>query len=95
VHVHYRGLLGGGLAYGAINSTANNNYTVANAQMQGVAVNNKLIIAQQAALSQDAQAGALIKAGKDANKGTAATIDAAIKGMTAGKYKDPGCSGTH
>ncbi len=62
------GLLGGALAYGAINSTAQNHNTVANAQMQETVVSNKLIMAQQAALSQDAQAGALIKLGTDANK---------------------------
>lgn len=81
-------MLGGGLAYGAINSTAQNYNTVANAQMGEVIASNKLIMAQQAALSQDAQAGALIKAGTDANKAAAAAIDAAIKGKAAGIYKD-------
>jgi RHS repeat-associated protein len=82
------GLLGGGLGYGAINSTAQNYNTVANAQMAEVAASNKLIMAQQAALSQDAQAGALIKSGKDANKEATATVEAAMAGIAAGKYKD-------
>jgi RHS repeat-associated protein len=82
------GLLGGGLAYVAINSTAENNNTVANAQMQDVIASNKLIMAQQAALSQDAQAGALIKSGTDANKAAAAAIAAAIEGKKAEIYKD-------
>jgi RHS repeat-associated protein len=82
------GLLGGALAYGAINSTAQNHNTVANAQMQETVVSNKLIMAQQAALSQDAQAGALIKSGTDANKAATAAVEAAITGLAAGKYKD-------
>jgi RHS repeat-associated protein len=82
------GLLGGALAYGAINSTAQNHNTVANAQMQETIASNKLIMAQQAALSQDAQAGALIKSGTDANKAATATVEAAIAGLAAGKYKD-------
>ena len=83
------GLLGGGLGYVALNSIAQNNYIRSNAQLQAVAASNKLAMAQQAALSQDAQAGALIKVGTDANKAAAAAIDAAIKGIAAGKYKDP------
>jgi uncharacterized protein RhaS with RHS repeats len=57
------GLLGGGLAYGAINSTAKNYNTVANTRLQEVTASNKLIAANQISLSKDAQAGALIKAG--------------------------------
>lgn len=83
------GVLGGGLAYSAINSTAQNNNIVANATMQKISASNRLVLAKQAALSQDAQAGALIKAGKDANAAATATIEAAIKGIAAGKYKDP------
>jgi RHS repeat-associated protein len=82
------GMIGGGLAYGAINSTAQNYNTVANAQTGEVIASNKLIMAQQAALSQDAQAGALIKSGKDANAAATATVNAAIAGLAAGKYKD-------
>jgi hypothetical protein len=82
------GLVGGGLAHVAINSTAQNYDTVANAQRQEVVASNKLIMAQQAALSQDAQAGALIKSGTDANKAAAAAVEAAIAGAKAGKYKD-------
>jgi RHS repeat-associated protein len=89
------GLLGGGLAYGAINSTAQNYNTVANAQTQEVAASNKMIMAQQAALSQDAQAGALIKSGTDANKAATATVEAAIAGLAAGKYKDAADVQTH
>ena len=83
------GLLGGGLGYMAINTAAQNNNTMANAQMQSVIASNNLIMARQAALSQDAQAGALIKSGTDANNAAKATIDAAIKGIAAGKYKNP------
>ena len=81
-------LLGGGLGYAAINSIAQDNYTKSNAQMQEVVASNNLATVQQAVLSQDAQAGALIKAGKDANDAASATINAAIKGIAAGKYKD-------
>jgi RHS repeat-associated protein len=89
------GMIGGGLAYGAINSTAQNYDTVANAQMQDVAATNRLMIAQQVALSQDAQAGALIKEGTDANKAAAAAVDEAIKGIANGKYKNPADVQTH
>lgn len=83
------GLLGGGLGYVAINTAAENNNTTANAQMQSVIASNNLIMARQAALSQDAQAGALIKSGTDANKAAAAAIEAATAGKKAGIYKDP------
>jgi hypothetical protein len=82
------GLLGGTLALGSLNSIAENMDIRTNAQNQQNIMSNKLIIAQQAALSQDAQAGALIKAGTDANKAAAAAIDAATKGIPDGKYKD-------
>ena len=71
------GLLGGGLGYVAINSTAENNNIMANGQMQSVIASNNLLMARQVALSQDAQAGALIKSGTDANKAAAAAIEAA------------------
>jgi RHS repeat-associated protein len=89
------GLLGGGLAHLAINSIAENYNIVANAQMQEVVASNKLIVAQQAALAKDAQAGGLIKEGKDANDKAAATIDAANKGIAAGKYEDRDDVQTH
>jgi RHS repeat-associated protein len=89
------GLLGGGLAHLAINSIAENYNIVANAQMQEVVTSNKLIVAQQAALAKDAQAGGLIKEGKDANDKAAATIDAANKGIAAGKYEDRDDVQTH
>jgi RHS repeat-associated protein len=81
--------IGGALGYGAIKSTAENYDTVANAQMGDVIATNKLIMARQVALSQDAQAGSLIKDGKDANKDATATIEAANQAMDAGKYKNP------
>jgi hypothetical protein len=46
----------------------------------------KLGVLRQQSLSKDAQAGALIKVGKDANAAAAATIDRAIKDLAAGKY---------
>ncbi|HET6843007.1 MAG TPA: RHS repeat-associated core domain-containing protein [Candidatus Angelobacter sp.] len=82
------GILGGGIAYSGINSIANNYNTVANAQLRQVTASNKLVAAQQASLSKDAQAGALIKDGKDANTAATATIEGAIAGLAAGKYKD-------
>lgn len=57
--------------------------------MKEVLASNNLTMVRQVVLSQDAQAGALIKAGKDANDAASATINAAIKGIAAGKYKDP------
>jgi hypothetical protein len=87
------GMIGGGLAYKAIDSTATNNYTVADAQMQDVAATNKLMAARQVALSQDAEAGALTKAGKDANKAGAEAIADAInrgarKGVSPKEFED-------
>jgi RHS repeat-associated protein len=83
------GMLGGGLAYIALDTAASNNYTLADAGIRDVIATNQLMMARQLALSKDAQAGALIKDGKDANAAATATIDAAIKGIAAGKYKDP------
>ena len=89
------GLIGGGLGYAAINSTAQNYNTVANAQMGEVIASNKLMLARQVALSQDAQAGALIKAGKDVTEKATAAIGAAIAGIESGKYKDATDVQTH
>jgi RHS repeat-associated protein len=83
------GMIGGGVGYYAMDTAASNNYTKANATTESIHATNELAMVRNISFSQDAQAGALIKAGRDANAAAVATIEAAINGIAAGKYKDP------